>query len=67
MLDENRRFWASYFMSIYITGSVIESAVGLVIVKTGERRNAMTVSMFSEVAHHPTALWVAIATGTLTH
>jgi flavin reductase (DIM6/NTAB) family NADH-FMN oxidoreductase RutF len=27
----------------------------------------MTVSFFSEVAHHPTTLWVAIAPATLTH
>jgi flavin reductase (DIM6/NTAB) family NADH-FMN oxidoreductase RutF len=27
----------------------------------------MTVSFFSEVAHHPTALWVAIAPHTLTN
>jgi flavin reductase (DIM6/NTAB) family NADH-FMN oxidoreductase RutF len=53
--------------SPYITGSVVESAVGLVLVKTGEQCNAMTVSMFSEVAHHPTALWVAISPETYTH
>ena len=27
----------------------------------------MTVSFFSEVAHHPTSLWVSIAESTLTH
>jgi flavin reductase (DIM6/NTAB) family NADH-FMN oxidoreductase RutF len=53
--------------SPYLTDSVIEGAVGLVIVQTGERRNAMTVSFFSEVAHHPTALWVGISPDTLTH
>ncbi len=53
--------------SSYITGSVLESAVGLVLVQVGERRNAMTVSFFSEVAHHPTALWVAISPETLSH
>jgi flavin reductase (DIM6/NTAB) family NADH-FMN oxidoreductase RutF len=51
----------------YVTGSVIESAVGLVLVETGNNRNAMTVSFFSEVAHHPTALWVAISNKTYTH
>jgi len=51
----------------YLTGSIIESAVGLVLVKGQDRSNAMTVSFFSEVAHHPTALWVAIATTTYTH
>ncbi len=53
--------------SPYLTQSVIEGAVGLVIVQAGERRNAMTVSFFSEVAHHPTALWVGISPETLTH
>ena len=53
--------------SPYLTQSVIEGAVGLVIVEAGERRNAMTVSFFSEVAHHPTALWVGISPTTLTH
>ena len=51
----------------YLSGSIIESAVGLVLVKGKERSNAMTVSFFSEVAHHPTALWVAIAPQTLTN
>jgi flavin reductase (DIM6/NTAB) family NADH-FMN oxidoreductase RutF len=53
--------------SPYLAQSVIESAVGLVIVAAGARRNAMTVSFFSEVAHHPTALWVGISPATLTH
>ena len=47
--------------SPYISGSVISSIVGLVLVKTPTRSNAMTVSFFSEVAHHPTTLWVSIA------
>jgi flavin reductase (DIM6/NTAB) family NADH-FMN oxidoreductase RutF len=51
----------------YLAQSVIESAVGLVIVQAGERRNAMTVSFFSEVAHHPTALWIGISPKTQTH
>lgn len=54
-------------ISSYLTSSVIEAAVGLVIVEAGERRNAMTVSFFSEVAHHPTALWVGISPATFTH
>ena len=51
----------------YLAGSIIESAVGLVLVKGQDHSNAMTVSFFSEVAHHPTALWVAIAPHTLTN
>ena len=48
-------------MSPYITGSVIESAVGLLLVETGSRRNAMTISCFSEAAHHPSTLWISVA------
>jgi flavin reductase (DIM6/NTAB) family NADH-FMN oxidoreductase RutF len=53
--------------SPYITHSLIDSAVGLILVQARERLNAMAISFFSEVAHHPTALWAAIAPGTLTH
>lgn len=42
------------------------SAVGLLLVKAGDVANAMTVSQFSEVAHHPTALWVSVAKNTYT-
>jgi flavin reductase (DIM6/NTAB) family NADH-FMN oxidoreductase RutF len=45
----------------YITNSVLDSAVALLIVETGARRNAMTISFFSEVAHFPAALWVSVA------
>jgi flavin reductase (DIM6/NTAB) family NADH-FMN oxidoreductase RutF len=57
----------SDLISPYITNSVIESAVGLVLIKAGEISNAMTVSLFSEVAHHPTALWVSIHRDSYTH
>ena len=53
--------------SPYLEGSVTESPVGLVVTLSGGRRNAMTVSFFSEVSHHPTTLWVSIATDSLTH
>jgi flavin reductase (DIM6/NTAB) family NADH-FMN oxidoreductase RutF len=53
--------------SPYITDSIIEGAVGLVLVEAGTRSNAMTVSFFSEVAHHPTALWVSISRKAYTH
>jgi len=46
---------------------VVESAVGLILVSAGDKMNAMTVSFFSEVAHHPTALWVGVAETALTH
>ena len=54
-------------ISPYITDSVIESAVGLVLIHAGEISNAMTVSFFSEVAHHPTALWISIEKTSFTY
>lgn len=53
--------------SPYVTSAVIDSAVGLVLVENQKRQNATTISFFSEVAHHPTALWIAISPETLTH
>ena len=53
--------------SPYITESQLPSIVGLVLVQTPDRANAMTVSFFSEVAHHPTSLWVSIAKSSFTH
>jgi flavin reductase (DIM6/NTAB) family NADH-FMN oxidoreductase RutF len=51
----------------YVSGSVVEGPVAIVLVTDGQRRNAMTVSFFSEVAHHPTSLWVSISASTCTH
>lgn len=48
-------------MSPYITDSVIENAVGLLLIEGGSRRNAMTISCFSEAAHHPATLWISVA------
>jgi flavin reductase (DIM6/NTAB) family NADH-FMN oxidoreductase RutF len=53
--------------SPYLKDSVIESAVGLILVETPSVANAMTVSFFSEVAHHPTALWVSVCNQAYTH
>jgi flavin reductase (DIM6/NTAB) family NADH-FMN oxidoreductase RutF len=53
--------------SPYLNSALIDSIVGLVLVKAGDRSNVMTVSFFSEVAHHPTSLWVSIAKSTYTH
>ncbi|HKY41669.1 MAG TPA: flavin reductase family protein [Pyrinomonadaceae bacterium] len=47
--------------SPYITNSIIEGAVGLILVEAGSRRNAMTISCFSEAAHHPATLWISVA------
>jgi flavin reductase (DIM6/NTAB) family NADH-FMN oxidoreductase RutF len=51
----------------YVSGAVVESPVGLVIVESEGRRNAMTVSFFSEVAHYPTSMWISIARDSHTH
>ncbi len=51
----------------YIADCIVESVVGLVLVMAKPQSNAMTVSFFSEVAHHPTSLWVSIAKTTYTH
>ncbi len=53
--------------SEYLSRSVAPCPVGLVITAAGGRRNAMTVSFFSEVAHHPAALWVSVARMSYTH
>jgi flavin reductase (DIM6/NTAB) family NADH-FMN oxidoreductase RutF len=53
--------------SPYVTRAAVESPVGLVVVRVGERSNAMTVSFFSEVAHHPTSMWISIERQCYTH
>jgi flavin reductase (DIM6/NTAB) family NADH-FMN oxidoreductase RutF len=53
--------------SPYLTSAIIESAVGLLLVKAGPRSNAMTISCFSEVAHHPTTLWISVAKTSYSH
>jgi flavin reductase (DIM6/NTAB) family NADH-FMN oxidoreductase RutF len=47
--------------------SIIDSAVCLVLTELGDRRNAMTISCFSEVAHHPTSLWISVAKSAYTN
>ena len=51
----------------YIERSVVVSPVGLVLTEWQGKRNAMTVSFFSEVAHHPTTLWMSIEQSSYTH
>jgi flavin reductase (DIM6/NTAB) family NADH-FMN oxidoreductase RutF len=46
---------------------IIESPVGLVVSRSGDQANAMTVSFFSEVSHHPTSMWISIAKDSYTH
>jgi flavin reductase (DIM6/NTAB) family NADH-FMN oxidoreductase RutF len=51
----------------YISSGPAASAVALLISATQERRNAMTLSFFSEVAHHPASVWISVRPATLTH
>ena len=46
--------------SNYLSGSIVDSPVGILIAEDGDRRNVMTISFFSEVAHHPVSLWISI-------
>jgi len=45
----------------------MDAAVAVLIVETESRRNAMTVSCFSEVAHYPAAVWVSVEKASFTH
>jgi flavin reductase (DIM6/NTAB) family NADH-FMN oxidoreductase RutF len=51
----------------YLTRAVIEAPVGLVITRGDGGANAMTASLFSEVAHYPTTMWIAVAPTRSTH
>ncbi|MDB4917974.1 MAG: flavin reductase domain protein FMN-binding protein [Gemmatimonadetes bacterium] len=53
--------------SEYLAGSVTEGPVALVLCEHAGRRNAMTVSFFSEVSHYPASVWISIAHTRLTH
>jgi flavin reductase (DIM6/NTAB) family NADH-FMN oxidoreductase RutF len=53
--------------SQYLSQAIVESPVGLVLTEYGDRTNAMTVSFFSEAAHHPTTCWISIAQTSYTH
>ncbi|MGH9024292.1 MAG: flavin reductase family protein [Acidimicrobiia bacterium] len=55
------------FSSPYLDERVLDGVVGLLIVEASGRANAMTVSFFSEGAHHPTSLWVSISRTTHTY
>ena len=45
----------------------MDGPVALLLVQVNGRRNAATVSCFSELAHHPTSLWVSLATSSYSH
>lgn len=54
-------------MSVYLTDAIVEAPISLVISKGANGPNAMTASCFSEVAHHPTSLWISVAKTAFTH
>ena len=51
----------------YLKSPVVNGPVALIIASDGSRVNAMTVRFFSEVAHHPSSLWVSVERGSYTH
>ena len=51
----------------YVTNTVIDSPLALLIVESTGTRNAMTISCFSEVAHYPAAIWVSVEKSAYTH
>jgi Conserved protein/domain typically associated with flavoprotein oxygenases, DIM6/NTAB family len=51
----------------YITEAFMDAAVAILLVETASRRNAMTISCFSEVAHYPAAIWVSVEKDSYTH
>jgi flavin reductase (DIM6/NTAB) family NADH-FMN oxidoreductase RutF len=53
--------------SPYITEAFLDAAVAILLVETESRRNAMTISCFSEVAHYPAGIWVSIEKESYTH
>ena len=53
--------------SPYLDGAVLPAPVALVLVRSGAQRTATTVSFFSEVAHHPTSLWVSLSATSFAH
>jgi flavin reductase (DIM6/NTAB) family NADH-FMN oxidoreductase RutF len=54
-------------MCPYVARAAVESTVGLVIVRSGDRVNAMTVSFFSELAHYPASIWISVSPKSYTH
>src|SRR5512138_2457869 len=54
-------------LSPYLTKPVMDAPVGILIVELATVSNAMTISCFSEVAHHPAAIWVSVEKSTYTH
>ncbi|MBK9169034.1 MAG: flavin reductase [Bryobacterales bacterium] len=53
--------------SPYLENSVADGPVALILTEHERRRNAMTVSFFSEGAHHPASLWVSVSRSSYTH
>ncbi len=54
-------------MTGYLDSPLVNGPVALMVACDGLRINAMTLRFFSEVAHHPTALWASVARASYTH
>ena len=54
-------------VSTYVRDSIVDSAVAVVLVEVGNRRNAITISCFAEVAHYPAAIWISVAKTAYSH
>ena len=51
----------------YIAAMTTVAPVALLLSADGDRRNAMTLACFSEVAQHPASVWISVRPETLTH
>ena len=47
--------------SQYLSNSAVLSPVAILLSEDGGRKNAATISFFSEVSHDPATLWVSLA------
>ncbi len=52
---------------MHIQDGAFDSAIAILIVEAGERRNATTITFYSETAHHPTSVWVSLPTDSYSH
>lgn len=52
---------------MHIQDGAFDSALAILIVEAGERRNATTITHYSETAHHPTSIWVSLPTDSYSH
>lgn len=66
-VDRERVGASNLAESPYVRDTKVESAVALLLAESSGKANATTISFFSEVAHHPTSIWVSLSKHTLGH